>query len=242
MSRIRTVKPEFWAHEELSALPESTHILAAALLNYADDFGFFNANPGLIRASCFPLREPSVSIPESLRSLQTIGFLRLGKDEKGKQCGHIIKFCEHQRVSHPTPTKFDDKSIVWDISGDIPENIGKPPDIFVPERKGKEGNREGSVLAKANTVASATNGSGNGHTDPTKILFDAGVQILTNAGRTDASARAIIGKWRKQVGDDAALMSIIAAATTKSAVDPVGYITAAIKSKKEGPPLGRAWA
>ena len=35
MARIRTLKPEFWKHEGLSELPEATHMLAAALLNYA---------------------------------------------------------------------------------------------------------------------------------------------------------------------------------------------------------------
>ena len=69
MARIRTIKPEFWAHEDLSELPEATHMLAAALLNYADDEGYFNANPMLIKAACSPLREPSVSIQESLTLL-----------------------------------------------------------------------------------------------------------------------------------------------------------------------------
>ena len=41
MARIRTIKPDFWKHEDLSALPEITHMLAAALLNHADDEGFF---------------------------------------------------------------------------------------------------------------------------------------------------------------------------------------------------------
>ena len=55
MARIRTIKPEFWRHEDLSALPADTHMLAAALLNYADDEGYFNANPKLVEAECFPV-------------------------------------------------------------------------------------------------------------------------------------------------------------------------------------------
>ena len=61
MARIRTIKPEFWKHEDLSALPEITHMLAAALLGYADDEGYFNANPALVKSECLPLRESSVS-------------------------------------------------------------------------------------------------------------------------------------------------------------------------------------
>jgi DNA-directed RNA polymerase specialized sigma54-like protein len=36
-------------------------MLAAALLNHADDEGFFNANARLVKAQCVPLREDSVS-------------------------------------------------------------------------------------------------------------------------------------------------------------------------------------
>lgn len=140
MARIRTIKPEFWQHEDLSLLPEATHILAAALLNHADDEGYFRANPGLVKAACSPLREPSVSIPESLRSLQTIGYIRLGTAPDGKRYGYIEHFQEHQRVSHPTESKIAKLSITWDEFGNPPENIGSTPDTFRPEQG--TGNRE----------------------------------------------------------------------------------------------------
>lgn len=115
MARIRTIKPGFWRHEELSELPEATHLLAAALLNYADDEGYFNANPKLIKAECCPLREPSVSIHDSLTHLSRIGFIRLGTGSDGKRYGHIVTFIEHQRVNRaidskikPLLTSFDD--------------------------------------------------------------------------------------------------------------------------------------
>jgi hypothetical protein len=39
MGRIRTIKPEFTQDEELSTLHCETHLFAAGLLCYADDFG-----------------------------------------------------------------------------------------------------------------------------------------------------------------------------------------------------------
>ncbi len=72
MARIRTIKPDFWADEQLCSLPEATHILAAALLNYADDEGYFKANPALVKAACCPLREPSVNVQESLQQLAAV--------------------------------------------------------------------------------------------------------------------------------------------------------------------------
>jgi hypothetical protein len=148
VARIRTIKPSFWKHEELSALPEATHMLAAALLNYADDYGYFNANPKLIAAECCPLREPSVPIPESLRSLSGIGWLQLGAGSDGKRYGRILKFDEHQKVSHPAEPKISKITITWDTSGNTQENSGAAPERLRPEgNKEEEGNKEGNGSA-----------------------------------------------------------------------------------------------
>ena len=148
MARIRTIKPEFWSHEELSALPESTHMLAGALLNYADDEGYFNANPMLIKAACFPLREPSVKIPESLQSLQTMGYVELGTAPDGKRYGRIVHFLTHQKVSHPAKSKIKEIQILWEPSGKPPEFLQSPPEPLRPElnREQGTGNREENTL------------------------------------------------------------------------------------------------
>jgi hypothetical protein len=139
MARIRTIKPEFWTHEDLSALPEATHMLAAALLNHADDEGYFNANPGLVKAACSPLREPSVSIQDSLISLQKVGYLRMFNGTDGKRYGQVITFDDHQRVNRPTPSKIkplcctDECAVI-----DHPQLTEPSP----PERKGTGKGRE----------------------------------------------------------------------------------------------------
>jgi hypothetical protein len=140
MARIRTIKPEFWKSEALSDLPEATHMLAAALLNYADDHGYFNANPKLIQAECSPLREPSVKVHESLGSLQAIGYVRLGTGADGRRYGHIVEFKAHQRVAHPTDSKISLISITWDERGNPPDNFLKDTETFIPEQG--TGNRE----------------------------------------------------------------------------------------------------
>lgn len=128
MGRIRTVKPEFTQDEELSVLHPETHLLAAGLLCYADDYGYFNANPGLVLANVFPLRELSGNIPEMLRSLAEIGYLRMGTAPDGKRFGLIVKFSTHQKISHKTPSKISGLGIVWDDSGTTPENTGEIPE------------------------------------------------------------------------------------------------------------------
>lgn len=151
MGRIRTLKPDFFKNEELSALPPETHILAAGLLCLADDEGFFKANPNLVAAEVFPLRECSVSPHDMLSQLSKINYLRLGTGEDGKRYGQIVKFLEHQRINRPTPSKIKPLQIAWDDSLNA---HGVLTESSLPERKGKEGNgKEESLLHEAQTVS-----------------------------------------------------------------------------------------
>lgn len=141
MARIRTVKPEFWKHEDLSSLPEATHLLAAALLNYADDDGYFNANPKLIQAECCPLRDPSVTVHDSLKHLARIGYIRLGTGEDGKRYGVIATFAEHQVINRPKPSKIKVMPIVWD---EADTNHGCVTDPSPPEGNREQGTGKGT--------------------------------------------------------------------------------------------------
>ena len=135
MSRIRTVKPEFWKHEELSALPEAVHMLAASLLNYADDEGYFNANPKLVQAECCPLREPSVSVHDALTMLSKIGYLALGTGDDGKRYGRVVNFEQHQRINRKTHSKIKKIEIVWDDSVSAHTQL---TEVLPLEGKGRE--------------------------------------------------------------------------------------------------------
>lgn len=106
MARIRTIKPEFWTDEDMSELSEPACLLAIGLLNYADDEGYFNANPKLIRAAVFPIREPSRSVPVLLRELSTCGYIAMYSTSDGKHFGHICNFSRHQVVNKPRTSKI----------------------------------------------------------------------------------------------------------------------------------------
>lgn len=158
MARIRTIKPEFWKHEDLSALPEITHMLAAALLNHADDEGYFNANPALVKAECLPLRESSVSTHDSLQSLAKVGFIELGVGEDGKRYGRVVKFDEHQRVNRPTPSKIKAMQVVWESSITTHAQLSESSP---PERKGtgkgkEQGREEETSSLRSDSSASLT--------------------------------------------------------------------------------------
>lgn len=130
MSRIRSLKPEFTQNERLSALPAETHLLAAGLLCYADDEGYFYAHPKLIQSAIFPLRELSVSVPAMLQSLLGIGYVELFIGSNGKEYGRIVNFLEHQRVSHPMRSKIKTFS---ESSRVAPESSVKAPERLRPE-------------------------------------------------------------------------------------------------------------
>jgi hypothetical protein len=126
--RIRTIKPEFWSNEKLSALSESSHMFAAALLNYCDDEGYFNANPKLIKAALYPIREPSVNIHGMLTELSNIDYLRFGKGDDGRVYGVVVGFTEHQKINRPSPSKikmlakFTECSVI--VHGQLPGGTG----------------------------------------------------------------------------------------------------------------------
>jgi hypothetical protein len=144
VARIRTIKPDFWQHEELAALPALTRLLAIGLLNYADDEGYFRATPALIRAAIFPF-EDSLNVHGMLMELSSTGYLELFETSEGKQFGRITKFTTHQKVSHPQPSQI--KEQIKDLEP-FTEDSWNPPEPLRPEGKGKEG-REPAAVASA---------------------------------------------------------------------------------------------
>jgi hypothetical protein len=153
MGRIRTIKPEFHAHEELSALPAETHLLAAALTNYADDEGYFNANPVLVKAGTNPLRDDRTTVEEQLEQLAKIGYLEIRKSGN-KHYGRILTFKDHQRISHPTPSKLKDKfDALSKDSAPLPEDVRSPAGKFAeslrPEGNREQGTGNGMEVSKA---------------------------------------------------------------------------------------------
>jgi len=156
MGRIRTIKPEFWRHEALSELPAETHMLAAALLNYADDEGYFNANPKLVQAECFPLRDLSVTVQDSLTDLASAGFIEVGTGEDGRRYGRIPTFLTHQVVNRPKASKIKPLQIAWNDHGQITDP--SPPEQGTGNR---EQGREHEEDANASLVVSP-----DGESDP----------------------------------------------------------------------------
>lgn len=139
MPRIRTVKPEFWSSESLSSVSETAVILAVALLNYADDEGYFNAHPKLVRAFAFPIREPNITVTESMQELASIGYITIFKTDAGKNIGLVEGLTTHQRISKP-------KSSTYRALTDRARIVcGQGVDKAREEGKGREQGKEGNT-------------------------------------------------------------------------------------------------
>lgn len=136
MARIRTIKPEFWTDEDMAEVSEAACLLAIGLLNYADDEGYFNANPKLIKAAVFPIREPSVTIPVMLRELSNHGYLTLFSSPDNKHFGLVKNFARHQVVNKPRPSKIREMQLLPYDSGS--DTGGLPSGMDQGSGNGKE--------------------------------------------------------------------------------------------------------
>jgi hypothetical protein len=148
--RIRTIKPDFWKHETMCRQPAEVRLLALALLNYADDEGYFQAHPALIRGELMPFEESTRKIPKLLEALQAIGYLTLECAADGREIGHITNFLKHQRIDKPKRSKITRG--VQDSSTTHPRLIH---DSSKEEWEGEQGTGKRNGNGKAADAASA---------------------------------------------------------------------------------------
>lgn len=160
MARIRTIKPEFWTDEDMAELSEPACLLAIGLLNYADDEGYFNANPKLIKAAIFPIREQSGSIPVLMRELYSVGYISLFSGNDGKIYGLVNNFAKHQVINKAK------KSIIRDLCV-LPYEYGTDSEQLLPGREGKGKEGKGKTpLIGGEQNSPVDNSAGDGEPDP----------------------------------------------------------------------------
>lgn len=108
--RIRTIKPEFWSHPVMVRQDDSTKLLALGLLNYADDEGYFFAEPSMVRAALRPLDEDSTIVRGSLDTLVAMGYAETFLHHTHGLLGRVVNFASHQRVDRPNESRI---RVIW---------------------------------------------------------------------------------------------------------------------------------
>lgn len=71
--------------------------------------------------------------------------------------------------------------------------------------------------------------------DPTKIMFDAGVSIITSAGKSETRARSWLAGARKQHGEEA-VIAAIGRAKREGAIDPISFMEGCLRAKARASP------
>lgn len=73
--------------------------------------------------------------------------------------------------------------------------------------------------------------------DLLKAAFDSGLKVLMKSGVSEHQARGLIGKWRKEYGEEAVLVAL-GKCQQASVTEPVSWITAALRAPKTDNPDG----
>ena len=108
MPRKRMIKPEFWTDEKVIELPIPGRLLFIGLLNFADDEGIFRNSPKSIKCEVFPAdTSPSPDdIKEYIDLMLNLKLIVKGEDLEGNELLRIKNWHDHQKINHPTPSKY----------------------------------------------------------------------------------------------------------------------------------------
>jgi hypothetical protein len=135
MARIRTIKPEFWSHPVTGRLDDASKSMAIALLNLADDEGYFYADAASVRSFARPFDDDSKTTLGCLQRLMEIEWIEVRRHSSHGDIGRVVNFTEHQRVDKPKTSSIK-AYFIQDESKTIPRSI---QDQSLQEGKGKEG-------------------------------------------------------------------------------------------------------
>jgi len=108
MSRIRSIKPEFFSSLDVVCLTERARLMFIGLWTYADDSGRGLDEPRLIKAALFPLDDGiTVKVINRLMGeLAGKGRIVRYHDPDGLPLFEITKWSKHQRIDRPSPSKY----------------------------------------------------------------------------------------------------------------------------------------
>jgi hypothetical protein len=153
MSRIRTIKPEFWTSEQVVSCSPHARLLFIGLWNFCDDHGVHPASYIRLKAEIFPTDNFTIeSIKCWMGELIQNELVREYSIEN-KSYWIVTGWGNHQRIDkptyrHPLPLqnvrKISDDS--WNIPGELVETSaihrGADDGTSITDRNGKEGNEK----------------------------------------------------------------------------------------------------
>lgn len=107
MARIRSIKPEVRTSLKVAEWPREVRYFWVLLWGYLDDKGRGVDEPRLVRADCFPLDDDlsAATVDSWLAMIAASGPLCRYK-VGNRRYMHAVNWTEHQRPSHPKPSRY----------------------------------------------------------------------------------------------------------------------------------------
>jgi hypothetical protein len=127
MSRIRTIKPDFWTDEKVVVLSPLARLLFIGLWNFVDDDGRAPYSPARLKMQILPADPADIS--ELLGELRREGLIWVYEVD-GKQYFHVTNFDRHQKIDHRSKSRH-------------PPPPTPPESHRIPTTEGKGREREG---------------------------------------------------------------------------------------------------
>jgi hypothetical protein len=133
MARIRSVKPEMRRSLTVSAWPIPVRWTFVGLLGYLDDYGRGLDEVRLVKAELYPLDDDMTArrVDQHLDLIATGPLCRY--KAAGQSYIHIPSWEEHQRVSHPSPSRIPPCPL-HDSPETLPKDSGAAPEPLRPSR------------------------------------------------------------------------------------------------------------
>jgi hypothetical protein len=144
MARIRCIKPEFWDDQKMATISRDARLVYVGTWSHSDDHGVCRANPTFLKNKIFPHEE--IPIEQFSGWLKELKMLKRIKpfSMNGESYFYLPHFKNHQRISHPSQTRYPSppssflKEILVEDSGGTPESSGGIPEGSgeIPEGSG----------------------------------------------------------------------------------------------------------
>lgn len=212
MARIRSVHPGLWTDERFASVSQAARLLFIGIWTECDDAGSFAWSPLKLKMRLLPA--DNVDVAALLAELEQAGCI-MSYEIEGSKLGAVRNFAVYQRPKKPNSTYVQ--------TNEVRKWCGHK-DKEVPNQFPTGGEKSPQMEDGGGRRSSEPNGSGaTAPPDPDKIMFDSGVRLLTAAGKSEANARSLLGKWRKAHGAGAVIESL-GAAQREGAIDPVSFI------------------
>jgi hypothetical protein len=227
MARIRTIKPEFPQSESIGRLSRDARLLFIQIWGICDDHGKARASSRMLASLLYPYDEDARGlIPGWLDELEREGCI-IVYEVDGNSYLRVEKWASHQKVDKPSQSKFPN-----------------PPDDFAKAREASRLTRLGPKDRDQGPKDPVPTSSGADAQveDLTKVVFTQGLGWLVKmTGKTEDACRKILGRWRKDHGDEA-VISAIGAAQRKAdreggLSDVVGWVEAALRERARQRPV-----